>query len=192
MTTGGRGNIFGGRFVLFADTLYLGVLVFFAALPVVTAFAAVTAGADLLRHRVRDDSTFTIGQYLRRVGAIIGAQKAVLLAPLGVLAVYVLNSIALAAGMPGAEFYRPVLIGLSAIGVVIGLRAALLWTAESGWTSAVREAMLTTVRDPGGSALLLGALVASVVIIGQTWLMLPLVTGLMLLAAVAVTMRGRK
>ncbi|MBB5923958.1 hypothetical protein FHR81_005031 [Actinoalloteichus hoggarensis] len=191
MTTGGRAGIFGGRFVLFADVLYLGVLVFLASLPVVTAFAAVTAGSDVLRDRIRRDGTFTIGRYLRRVGDVVRAQKAVLLAPVGVLVVFLLNTLALVAGMPGAEFYRPMLLGIAAVGAVIGLRVALAWSEESSWTTALRDGATTAVRDPGGSALLLGALVAAVVIIGQTWLMLPLVTGMVLFASVAVSLRER-
>ncbi|WP_157434414.1 MULTISPECIES: hypothetical protein [Actinoalloteichus] len=191
MTTGGRAGIFGGRFVLFADVLYLGVLVFLASLPVVTAFAAVTAGSGLLRDRIRQDSTFTIGQYFRRVGEVVRAQKAVLLAPPAVLVVVLLNTLALAAGMPGAEFYRPLLLGIAAIGAVVGLRAALVWSEGSSWTTALRDGATTSLRDPGGSALLVGALVAAIVIIGQTWLMLPLVTGMVLFASVAVSLRER-
>ena len=54
-----------GRLALFADCLLAGLLTVLAALPLVTAYPAFTAGCATLGDRVRDDVPVTLRGYLR-------------------------------------------------------------------------------------------------------------------------------
>ncbi len=184
-----RTTVVGERFALFADCLYLGLLVLVSSLPLVTAYAAITAGCGLLRQRVREDTSFTVGTFFSRLLAVIRHQWLVLVAPLGLALLLGVNAVAVASGAPGADLVEPVLWLIGAALLVVGLRAAVLWTPDTGWRETVEDAGTATVRDPVGSLLLLGAAFACYVIAGQTLMLVPLVCGLLVFAAVAVTGR---
>ncbi|WP_211256597.1 hypothetical protein, partial [Actinoalloteichus caeruleus] len=132
-----RTTVVGERFALFADCLYLGLLVLVSSLPLVTAYAAITAGSGLLRQRVREDTSFTIGGYFARLLAVIRHQWLVLVAPLGLALLLGVNAVAVASGAPGADVVEPVLWLIGAALLVVGLRAAVLWTPDTGWRETV-------------------------------------------------------
>jgi hypothetical protein len=178
------------RLALFADTLYAGVLLTVAALPVLTAYVAVVAAAGLLRERAREDAPVTVPRFATRMGAVIRHHPGVLVVPPLVGTVLALNGVALAAGVPGGRPLAVVVAAVAAAVVVLALRAAVAWEPTRTWRATLTAAGGAALADVGGSALLLGA-VAAAVVISWTWLALtPLTAGLVVFATVAVSERG--
>lgn len=170
--------LFGSRFTLFADCLLLGVQTFVAALPLVTAFAAVTAACQVLGARVDRDAS--VG-YFRAFGAVLRSHVGVTLVPLLLL----IDVLAVASGAPGAFPLAAVL----AVLVVVGLRAAALWAPGLRWSSVLSNAARQAGRDPGGSLLLLGAVAAAAALVSLVPLTVALMPGVLALAPVAIARR---
>jgi hypothetical protein len=178
-----------GRFALFADCLLAGCLVVVAALPVVTAYPALVAGCAVLRDRVADDTGVGPVAYLRRLRQVAASGIAGFLVPPAVVAVLVLDAVAVAAGVPGAAALRWPLVAGAAAAAVLALRAAGAWRPGCRWPPVARRAAAEVVRDPGGAALLLlaaGTAAVVAVAVPVTALLLP---GPVALAAVAVDAR---
>ena len=178
-----------GRFALFADCLLAGCLVVVAALPVVTAYPALVAGSAVLRDRVADDVGVGPVAYLRRLRQVAASGAAVFLVPPAVVAVLILDGVAVAAGAPGAGALRWLLVAAAAGTAVLALRVAGAWRPGRRWPGLARDAAADLARDPGGAALLLlaaGAAVVVAVAVPVTALLLP---GPLALAAVAVDTR---
>ncbi|MGO4748551.1 hypothetical protein AB4212_07950, partial [Streptomyces sp. 2MCAF27] len=68
-TTREPGELVGPRFALFSDVLLLGLLTTVAALPVLTAPAAMSTACAALDRRVRHDETITVPGYVRALRA---------------------------------------------------------------------------------------------------------------------------
>jgi hypothetical protein len=177
--------VFGQRFVLFSDCLLLGVLTFLAALPLVTAFAAVTAACRLLADRVDRDAEVTVTAYGRAFVAVLRSHPGVTLVPALVVFLVAVDALALAAGAPG----RPALAVALGVLAVVGLRAAAGWAPGNAWSVVLRSAGADTVRQPGGSALLLAAVAVAIVLAWTVPLMIVLVPGVLALAPIAVGRR---
>ncbi|MBZ9643403.1 hypothetical protein [Streptomyces sp. PSKA30] len=170
-TTREPGELFGPRATLFADVLSVGLVTAVACLPLVTVPAAFSTACAVLRG-VREDRPATAGRYLTllrqrlRTGDL--AAGAVVLAGVLLLAA----DLALAgAGLPGARLFAVVAGAIGACAAVVGLRACARPESLTDWPAAVRTAARDAVRDPGGSGLVLLALVAAVLC---SWMLLPL------------------
>jgi hypothetical protein len=173
--------VFGPRFTLFADVLLVGVLTFLAALPVVTAYAALTAACRVLSCRVSGEAAVTASAYGRTFAAVLRSHPGVLLLPLVLLA----DVVALAVGAPGGAGLALV---LAAVGLV-GLASAAEWAPGSAWSAVVARAASRLVRHPSDAALLVAAVVVAGVLAWTVPLMITLVPGVVALAAVAVSRR---
>ncbi|GHF58407.1 hypothetical protein [Streptomyces thermodiastaticus] len=177
------------RLDLPADVLLIGVLVCVASLPVVTALAAAGAGAVLLRERVEDERTPSVRRFLAVLAAAV-RQPSALLAPVVVLAVVGLDVLALAAGPPGAGVMGPLVAAALALVVLAALRGAARWRPGLPWRQALGEAAAGLPRDWRGTLLLAGALVVVAVIALQVPGFIPVLPGLLTMAAVAVERRA--
>ncbi|MEU4610442.1 hypothetical protein [Streptomyces umbrinus] len=183
------GEIFGPRMTLFADVLSVGVCTALVSLPVVTIPAALSTACAVLRG-AREDQPATAGRYLamlrRRLRAGDLAAGALSLA--GALLLWA--DLALArAGLPGAPLFAIVAAAIGAYAAVVGLRACGRPESLTDWRAAVGGAARDSVRDVGGSGLVLLAVVAAVLC---AWMLLPLAflaPGPLALALTAVDVR---
>ncbi|MGW0652137.1 hypothetical protein ACWD4T_25555 [Streptomyces umbrinus] len=186
------GEIFGPRMTLFADVLSVGVCTALVSLPVVTIPAALSTACAVLRG-AREDQPATAGRYLamlrRRLRAGDLAAGALSLA--GALLLWA--DLALArAGLPGAPLFAMVAAAIGAYAAVVGLRACGRPESLTDWRAAVGGAARDSVRDVGGSGLVLLAVVAAVLC---AWMMLPLAflaPGPLALALTAVDVRMQR
>ncbi|MEV0218797.1 hypothetical protein [Streptomyces sp. NPDC050704] len=183
------GEIFGPRMTLFADVLSVGVCTALASLPVVTLPAALSTACAVLRG-AGEDRPATAGRYLavlrRRLRA--GDLAAGVLFLVGVLLLWA--DLALArAGLPGASLFAVVAAAIGAYAAVVGLRSCGRPESLTDWRAAVGGAARDSVRDVGGSGLVLLALAAAVLC---GWMMTPLAflaPGPLALALTAVDVR---
>ncbi|MFD3313192.1 hypothetical protein [Streptomyces sp. NPDC058694] len=183
------GEIFGPRMTLFADVLSVGVCTALVSLPVVTLPAALSTACAVLRG-AREDQPATAGRYLttlrRRLRAGDLAAGALSLA--GVLLLWA--DLALArAGLPGAPLFAIVAAAIGAYAAVVGLRACGSPESLTDWRAAVTGAARDSVRDVGGSGLVLLAVAAAALC---AWMLLPLAflaPGPLALALTAVDVR---
>lgn len=181
------GELFGPRFALFADVLVLGLATTVAALPLLTAPAAMSTACAVLDGRVRRDEPATALHYatllrrrLRRGDLLAGAGA------LAGAALLLLNTAAADAGLPGAAVFRPALALAAAFLVVVLLRAASRPESATRWRTALARAAHDTVCRPQGTVVLLLAVATAAVC---AWAYPPLallVPGPLALAARAV------
>ncbi|MFK0154020.1 hypothetical protein ACIQVK_18345 [Streptomyces sp. NPDC090493] len=183
------GEVFGPRLTLFADMLSVGLATAVVCLPLVTAPAALSSACEVLRGGVAGRPA-TAGRYftvLRR-----RLRPADLVAGLVALAGALLCAADLAlarAGLPGAAPFAAVAAAIGVGALVVGLRACARPESRTDWRAAVRAAALDAVRDPGGSALVLLAVVAAALC---AWMLVPLAflaPGPLALALTAVGLR---
>ena len=176
---------------LFGEVLLVGVLVGVASLPVVTALAAAGAGAVLVDELVHDQRKPAVRRFLALL-AVSLREPVVWMAPALLLGVGGLDTLALAAGLPGGRVLGPVLLVLLVFGLLCGIRGAARWRPGHTWRATLGAAAPVVLRDWTGSGLLLGALVVLGVIVAGLpafWLVAP---GLLTLAAVAVEQRPKR
>ncbi|MFI5659298.1 hypothetical protein [Streptomyces sp. NPDC051684] len=179
-----RDTPYGERFTLFAEVLWIGVLVAAGSLFVVTWPAAMAAGCAAVRRCVPDGpSPGTARRFAAdwraalRGGSAVGA---VGLAVLGFLGA----DLRLAAAAGDVPFFGGLAVVIAAAAgavVVHQVRMAAGWSATGRWAR--------PRRDPRGAAMLGGAVLVSAVCVWQLLLLAPLVTGVLALAAVAVDRR---
>lgn len=185
------GEIFGPRMTLFADVLSVGVAVAVVSLPLVTLPAALSTACAVLRG-VREDRPATAGRFLTALRRRLrpGDLAAGLVALAGLT--LVLADLALArAGLPGGPAFALLTAAVGTGAAVVGLRACARPESVTDWPTAVRGAARDTVRDPGGSGLVVLAVAAAAT---SAWMLLPLVLlvpGLLALALTAVDLRGK-
>ncbi|AXG82126.1 hypothetical protein [Streptomyces paludis] len=185
------GEIFGPRATLFADVLSVGVVTAVVCLPLVTVPAALSTACAVLRG-VREGRPVTAGRYLallrRRPWAGDLTAGAVALAG----ALLLVADLALAgAGLPGARAFSVVAALVGAAALVVAGRACARPESAGGWRTAVRCAGRDAVRDPGGSALVVLALLTAALC---AWMMPPLAflaPGPLALALTAIDVRAR-
>ncbi|WEH14569.1 hypothetical protein [Streptomyces sp. VNUA24] len=186
------GEIFGPRMTLFADVLSIGIAVTVVSLPLVTLPAALSTACALLRG-VREDRPVTAGRFLvalrRRLRP--GDLAAGLVALTG-LALVLADLALAAAGLPGGRAFAFLAAAVGAGAAVTGLRACARPESVDDWPAALRAAARDTVRDPGGSALVVLAVATAAL---SAWMLLPLallVPGPLALALTAVDLRGKE
>jgi hypothetical protein len=181
------GELFGPRFALFADVLVLGLATTVAALPLLTAPAAMSTACVVLERRVHHDEPATVAHYaatlrarLRPGDLLAGA------AALGGVALLLLNAAITGAGLPGAAVIRPALALAGVFAVVVLLRACARPESLTSWRRALPAAADDALRHAGGSAVLLLAVATAA---ACAWAFPPLallVAGPLALAARAV------
>jgi hypothetical protein len=176
-----------GGLALFADCLLVGVFTVVAAVPLVTAYAALVAGCATLRDGVVADRTVGPRAYLRHLCEVFRCGPlAALVVPAAVVGLLAVDALAVATGVPGAPALAVVLAGCAAAAVVVGLRTAAGWEPGRRLGPVAAAAAVRAARDPGGSALLLLAAVAAAVIVVVVPITVTLIGGPLALAAVAV------
>ncbi|MFI8998505.1 hypothetical protein [Streptomyces sp. NPDC053542] len=192
------GELFGPRFAFFADVLAIGLATTVAALPLVTAPAALATACTLLRRRQWYDEPCTAGRYFaalraRRWRADLAAGGVLL----GLGALVAADAALAAAGLPGAGPFALFLAAVGAVLAVTGLRAcaqpaaaeSLPDGAAGGWRAAVRASAARTVQDLPGSLLVLLALATAAVCAWTVPPLLFLLPGPLAVALTAVEAR---
>ncbi|OIV35893.1 hypothetical protein BIV57_19290 [Mangrovactinospora gilvigrisea] len=186
---------YGDRFSLFAECLWLGVLTAVACVPLVTWSAALAAGAAAVRRTQPDGPSPGLARrYLRDLRAALPGGLAVGAGSLLLLG-FLLFDIRLVLAQPALPG-RPAVLALALLAAVLvpaaGLRAAARWASDRDWRTAVRGALADSRRDPGGTAMLLGAVVICLAVTWQLPVIAPLALGVLALAAVAVQRRTER
>jgi hypothetical protein len=177
------------RFALFADCLLVSLFTVVAAIPLVTAYAALTAGCAVLRDRVTVDRGVGPRGYATRLRQTIQSGPYGLVVPPLVSGLFTLDALAIRAGVPGHRPLLGLLVLALAVAAVLGLRTAARWRPDQRWPAVARAAIADLGRDRGGSALLLLATAATVGIAVAVPITVLLLPGLLALAAVAVDAR---
>ncbi len=179
-----RDTPYGERFTLFAEVLWIGVLVAAGSLLLVTWPAAMAAGCAAVRRCVPDGpSPGTARRFAADWRAALGGGSAVGaagLAALGFLGAD-LRLAAVAGDVPFFGVLAVAIAGAAGAVVVYQVRMAATWSSTGRWAR--------PGRDVSGSAMLAGAVLVSAVCAWQLLLLTPLVTGVLALAAVAVDRR---
>ncbi|WP_084078878.1 DUF624 domain-containing protein [Demequina sp. NBRC 110057] len=179
-------------FALWGEVLLTGVMVALAALPILTAPAALAAGTRHLTRYLRGEASPWSRYWIDvRQGAIGGAGIGLVTA---VIATILVVDIQLAGTglLPGGGAIAVVgWVGLAALAVLF-MAAAGQWDADAGWRNAVARGVSQLRGDLGGAAYL--ACTAGFVGV-VTWMLTPLIVpalGCAALAIVAIPARPRK
>ncbi|MGD6745376.1 hypothetical protein ACOKM3_26520 [Streptomyces sp. BH106] len=180
-TVARRDTPYGERFTLFAEVLWIGLLVAAGSLLLVTWPAAMAAGCAAVRRCVPDGpSPGTARRFAADWraalpgGAVVGSVGLAALAFLGAD----LRLAAAAGDLPLFWLLALAIAGAAGAVVVYQVRMASAWSSTSRWAR--------PGRDPRGSAMLAGAVLVSAVCVWQLTILAPLVAGVLALAAVAV------
>lgn len=193
----GRRTAGEGWFPLLGETLLTGLLVLAGSLPVVTAPAALAAGAAHLRRHLGGYDTSVRSVWRDWLAAVRGLWLLGVLALVAAVAVTVNTGLTASGALPGSSAVRWVTWAAAACAAVVLVRTTTAWSdddaAAGAGAAGVRQLLsrgAARARDDlTGSALLLAALVMCVVLV---WMLTPLVVvtgGLLGLAAVAVETR---
>ncbi|MGP3772264.1 hypothetical protein ACTWJ8_15665 [Streptomyces sp. SDT5-1] len=182
-TVARRETPYGERFTLFAEVLWIGVLVAAGSLLVVTWPAAMAAGCAAVRRCVPDGpSPGTARRFVADFRAALPGGAAVGTVGLAVLGFLGADlRLAAAGGVPLFGALAVVVAGAAGAVVVHQVRMAAGWSTTGRWAR--------PRRDPRGVAMLGGAVLVSAVCVWQLTILAPLVTGVLALAAVAVDRR---
>lgn len=178
------------RLELLSEVLVVGALVAVLSLPVVTAVPALAAGARRVRRGADGFAEPPVRTVVRDTGRALRDWWALALGvPLLLLLVAFDVVLARSGALPGATAVLVVVAAVAAAVVVVVLRACGTWEPGTRPGPALRAAARVSTADLAGSALLLSAVVASVVLV---WMLAPLVIvvgGLLALATVSVERR---
>ncbi|WP_129788740.1 Poxvirus protein I5 [Promicromonospora panici] len=184
-----------GWFALLGETLLTGLLTLVGSLPVVTAPAALAAGAAHLRRHLGGYDTSVRFFFHDWLAAARSLWALGVLIPLAAVAVWVNTGLTASGELPGGSVVRWVTWAAAACAAVVVVRAAAAWSDDDRPAGSVglwwelSRGVVRTREDLSGSALLLAALVMCAVLV---WMLLPLVLvtgGLLSLAATAVEAR---
>ena len=193
--TRSRGLAGEGWFALLGETLLTGLLTLVGSLPVVTAPAALAAGAAHLRRHLGGYDTSVRVFFHDWLAAVRSLWALGVLIPPAVVAVWVNTGLTASGELPGGSVVRWVTWAAAACAAVVVVRAAAAWSDDDrpagsiGLWWELSRGVVRARDDLSGSALLLAALLMCAVLV---WMLLPLVLvtgGLLSLAAVAVEAR---
>lgn len=178
-------------FALFAEMLLVGAVVSVLSLAVVTVLPALAAGIGHLRRHagLRSDRLVTLlADFRSHLGGVWGYAIAL---PL-VAALLLFNLLAVSTATPPGFVVRWVSLALAAVIAVVVLRAA---TRKAGGAPSWRTALLLGREDARsdltGSVLLVAATGLGVVVVWMLPILILIVPGMLMLAAVAVERRRR-
>ncbi|MBM7442431.1 hypothetical protein [Streptomyces sp. HB132] len=182
------GEVFGSGFSLFADMLVVGLLTSVACLPVVTAPAAFAAASGTLRQTAHDGLPVGLGAYAGRLRACLSVRTlaAGLLIPVLVV-VLAVDAALVRSELPGAPVVAPALALLALSAAVVGLRATAIAAPHQ---LSVREGLVRSAADPGGSLLLAAAVLLAALLVWSMPLLIPLLPGPLAFAATVVDLRS--
>lgn len=181
-----------GKFALFAEVLWIGILTVAGGLLLITLPAAIVASTRHL-HRYLLAERSTLGQWWSdflsalRIGWMVGLTTTV-------LAAILLFNLLLAGtqALPGWQVVFAVgLVALAALALTL-LQSAVRWAPVKGWRQAVRDGVQAFASDPRAIVPLLVALVLTVVV---TWQLPPLIVpgmGCLVFAVLVVKERERR
>lgn len=181
-----------GKFALFGEVLWVGVLTCVGGLAIITLPAAVAASIRHLHRYLRaEDSTVRTwgADFVQslRTGWVVGMTVTVLALILGLNVL-----LASARVLPGWQVVLAVgVLGLAALAVVL-LQSAARWTPDDGWWAAVRSGFRSLATDAGAIPLVLAAVVLTAVV---TWQLPPLIVpglGCLVFAVLTVKERPRR
>jgi len=185
---------------LFAEVLAVGLMVAVSSLGVVTALGALAAGCTSLREYLEHERP--VGP--RRFAALLREAlrgPVVLLAPPALAAVAGLDILAWRAGMPGGRVLGPAALAVVLAAATVGARAAAAWRPAPDppashpdphvapcpvWPQLLADATHEATADWRASALLAGAVAACAILGVELPVLLPVLPGLLALAAVTV------
>lgn len=174
----------------FADTLLVGVLVFVTAIPVVTGFAGMSAGADVLRRARLTDGHVGVRAFWRAFGDRVARHwPSHVIAPTAILALLVLNLLAMPYIVPDPTLAVAVPAVLATAAATLALRFAGAWRGGAPAVAAWRRAYGAMSTDVAGTVLLAGAVVTAGVLVAVAPLLLLIIAGPLVLATVAVDLR---
>lgn len=174
-------------FGLFSDVLYVGVLVFAASLPLVTWFAAFSAGVQVLRVARDGDGRVRAREFARVFGQRLRRSPVLhVLVPSAVTALLAINVVVLPwTGMdPLYALVAPIVLA-AALGA-IALRIAGAWRSGLPARRVLATAWRRMSEDAAGSLLLAGAVTAAGAVVGIIPLLALVMPGPLALAAVAM------
>lgn len=181
-----------GKFALFAEVLWMGILTVAGGLLIITLPAAISASTRHL-HRYLLAERSTLGQWWSdflsalRTGWVVGLTTTA-------LAAILLFNLLLAGTqvLPGWQAVFAVgLAALTALALAL-LQSAVRWMPSTGWRQAVRSGVGSFATDPGAIVPLIVALVLTVVV---TWQLPPLIVpgmGCLVFAVLVVKERERR
>jgi hypothetical protein len=177
------------RFALFGEVLLIGAVVLVLSAPVVTTVPALAVGAAHLRRFLAGEAD-SASRLLHDIPpALRDLWPLGLLTP-AALALLVYNLWFAGRGLSsGGQVVGWVSAAVATGVVVVVLRVAATWSPGQRWWTALRAAARRARGDVSGSALLVAAVVMSVVLV---WMLTPLVLivgGLLVLAMLAVENR---
>jgi uncharacterized membrane protein YesL len=180
-----------GAFALFGEVLWVGVLVTVSGILLITLPAALAAGSGHLRRYLAADEASVRIFFGDMKRALLGSVAIGAIVIAAVLLLTLDLALALSGLLPGSQLvFIAGLIGLVLVGLVL-VRSAALWRAETGWPTALREALPSLGSDLLGAIYLAVALGLAVLL---TWQLAPLViagVGCLVFASVVILERKR-
>lgn len=174
-------------FQLFSDMLSVGVLIFALALPVVTWFAALSAGVEALRiARVEDRHVRVRDVWSAFADRVMRHPISHLLVPAAVTALLVVDVVLLPYAAPGDLWAAALPIVLGAGLGAIALRIAGTWRRDEAPRVLLARAWRRMSADAAGSALLVLAVACAGAIVVIAPLLALVLPGGLALAALAL------
>ncbi|WP_127792121.1 hypothetical protein [Agromyces sp. LHK192] len=181
--------LLGRPVALFGEVVVVGLLVALFVLPIVTAPAALAAGAAHLRRHLRGEPDRITAFLLDLITAFRqGWVWCVGIGLAGFAVVFNLTAPA-TSEVPGGEVVRWASIVFAFAGLIVVLRAAAGWTPGERWSDLIRGSAVASVADPLGSLMIAVACGMCGLIVWMFAPLIVLVPGLLVLAALAVTWR---
>lgn len=181
-----------GPIAALADCLVVGIMVLVTFLPLVTGFAGFVAGCAILRARTAGTGSITPAAFWRELRTVLRSSIGVILVPAALGIVLAVDLFALFAGLGENPIMWAGLGVVSAIVVVLGIRAAAAWRPGMRWIPTLQESFRALGFDPSGSLLLLGAVATSVAIALLTPMLTIVCLGPLVLGAVAMDARHNR
>jgi len=180
-------------FAAFSDTLYTGVLVFALALPVVTWFAALSAGVEEMRDsRIEDRHVHARRVWAAFVDRVRRHPLSHVVVPVALTALVIVDVVLLPYVAPG-ELWATVIPVVLAAGLgAVALRVAGAWRRGQAPRRSLAIAWRRMSDDAGGSALLALAVVTAGCLVAVAPMLAIVVFGPVALAAVAMDRRAER
>ncbi|HEU5331265.1 MAG TPA: hypothetical protein VFU73_00835 [Actinocrinis sp.] len=191
-------------FPLFAEVLAVGLMIAVSALGIVTALGALAAGCTSLREYLEHERPVGPRRFASLLREALSG-PVVLLAPPALAVVAGLDVLAWRAGMPGGRLLGPAALAVILAAATVAARAAAAWRpttplppstrteprvpSHPAWPQLLTDAARDAAADWRGSALLAAAIATCAVLGWELPVLLPVLPGLLALAAVTTSSR---
>lgn len=173
----------------FADTLLVGVLIALAAIPVLTAYAGMGSGIQVLRDARESDGYVTIGGFGKALLVRLRRWPGQVAVPVLVLAVVAVDAVLLPALVADRLVSQALTIVLVTAIVGFGIRYAMQWRPEQPGAAGLRAAYRAFVSDGSGTLLIAAGIVTAGALVTIAPVLAIVVAGPVALAAVAIQLR---